>query len=256
MKTTYKKASICYTVKGTGNPLVLLHGFLESKEIWTDFAEGLSIKRQVICIDLPGHGDSGSFGNIHSMGAMAEAVKTVLDELSIKKVALAGHSMGGYVSLELCYKFPMLINALVLVNSTLLADDEKRKINRDRAANFVLQNKDAFVNMAVANLMTRKNYERFKPQVEVIRQRALNISKIGIYAAIKGMKARKDHRELLANSEHQKIVVAGINDPIVDYNTIKTISERCGSEFRSLPDEHLSFLENKKELLEIFQFID
>lgn len=235
---------------------MLLHGFLESKEIWTDFAEEISVKRQVICIDLPGHGDSGSLGNIHGMGDMAEAVKTVLDELKIKKIALAGHSMGGYVGLELRYKFPMLLNALVLVNSTPLADDKKRKINRDRAANFVLQNKDAFVNMAVANLMTRENYKRFKPQLEVIRRRALNISKIGIYAAIKGMKVRKDHCELFANFDHQKIVVAGINDHILDYNTIKIVSKRCGSEFKSLPDGHLSFLENKKELLEILQFID
>ncbi|SHF79537.1 Pimeloyl-ACP methyl ester carboxylesterase [Salegentibacter echinorum] len=255
-KTTYKKAAIHYTVKGTGNPLVLLHGFLESKEIWTDFAEELSLKRQVVCIDLPGHGDSGSFGSIHSMGEMAEAVKTVLDELNIKKVALAGHSMGGYVGLELCYKFPMLLNALVLVNSTPFADDDKRKINRDRAANFVLRNKNAFVKMAIANLMTRENYKRFKPQLEVIKLRALNIPKTGIYAAIKGMKVRKDHLELFANFEHQKIIVAGINDPIVDYNTIKLISKRCGSEFKSLPDGHLSFLENKKELLEILQFID
>lgn len=44
MKATYKNTPISYTSQGTGNPLVLLHGFLESKEIWKDFTEELSAK--------------------------------------------------------------------------------------------------------------------------------------------------------------------------------------------------------------------
>ncbi|SKB53411.1 Pimeloyl-ACP methyl ester carboxylesterase [Salegentibacter holothuriorum] len=256
METTYKNTPISYTSQGTGNPLVLLHGFLESKEIWQDFVVELSAKRQVICIDLPGHGESGNFAEINTMADMALAVKAVLDELNITKTSFAGHSMGGYVSLEFQNIFPTIINSLVLVNSTPQADSEERKANRDRAATLILKNKRAFVSMAMSNLLTPENYKVFKSQIEILKQRALQFSSKAIYAAIKGMKIRTDHTELFAKFEGQKIVIAGKNDPVLDYNTIKAIAKDCKAEFRSLPDGHLSFLENQTELREILHLID
>jgi len=256
MHIDYLSTQIHYNEKGRGNPLVLLHGFLESKEIWKDFTEELSGKRQVICIDLPGHGESGNFAEIHTMADMAKTVKAVLDELDIQKASFAGHSMGGYVSLEFQNIFPTMCKSLVLVNSTPQADSEERKANRDRAAALVLKNKRAFVSMAISNLLTPENNTIFKSEIELLKNRALEFSSEGIYAAIKGMKIRTNHTGLLAKFEGQKIIVAGKQDPVLDFNTIKTIALSCDSAFKSLPDGHLSFLENKKELLKILHFID
>jgi len=256
MRITYRKTPISFTRQGNGNPLILLHGFLESKEIWKNFADELSAKREVICIDLPGHGESGNIAEIHTMADMAEAVKSVLDELEIKKASFAGHSMGGYVSLEFQNIFPTLCSSLVLVNSTPQADSEERKANRDRAAALVLKNKRAFVSMAISNLLTPENNKVFKSQIEELKNRALDFSTEGIYAAIKGMKIRTDHTGLFAKFKGQKIVVAGEQDPVLDFNTIKTIALSCGSAFESLPDGHLSLMENKKEFLEILHLID
>ena len=256
MKTTYKNTPISFTSQGTGNPLVLLHGFLESKEIWQDFVVELSAKRKVICIDLPGHGESGNIVEVHTMAEMAKAVKAVLDELDIQQASFAGHSMGGYVSLEFQNIFPTMCNSLVLVNSTPQADSEERKANRDRAAALVLKNKRAFVSMAISNLLMPANNKLFKPQIEELKNRALKFSTEGIYAAIKGMKIRTDHTGLFANFKGQKIVIAGKNDPVMDFNTIKVIAKRCGSEFESLPGGHLAFLEDKNELFKILQFVD
>ncbi|PKD21415.1 alpha/beta hydrolase [Salegentibacter salinarum] len=256
MKITYKNTQISFTSQGTGNPLVLLHGFLESKEIWKDFAEELSVKRQVICIDLPGHGESGNISEVHSMAEMAETVKSVLDELEIKKASFAGHSMGGYVSLEFQNIFPTMCNSLVLVNSTPQADSEERKANRDRAVALVLKNKRAFVSMAISNLLTPENNKIFKSQIEELKNRALKFSTEGIYAAIKGMKIRTDHTGLFAKFNGQKIIIAGKQDSVMDFNTIKAIAIRCESEFESLPGGHLAFLENKDNLSKILHFID
>jgi pimeloyl-ACP methyl ester carboxylesterase len=256
MKITYKNTPISFTSQGSGNPLVLLHGFLESKEIWQDFTDELSTKRQVICIDLPGHGESGNFAEIHTMADMAEAVKAVLDELGVKKVSFAGHSMGGYVGLEFYNIFPTLCKSLVLVNSSPQADSEKRKANRDRAAALVLKNRRAFVSMAISNLLMPENNKIFEPKIGALKAIALKFSTEGIYAAIKGMKIRTDHTGLFAKFNGQKIIVAGENDPVLDYGTIKTIAKRCESEFCSLPGGHLAFLENKTELRRTLHFID
>ncbi|TDN95172.1 pimeloyl-ACP methyl ester carboxylesterase [Salegentibacter sp. 24] len=256
MRTNYNNTPISFTTRGIGNPLILLHGFLESKEIWEDFIQELSSIRQVICIDLPGHGESGNISEIHTMADMAKAVKSVLDELNIRKASFMGHSMGGYVSLEFQNIFPTILHSLVLVNSTPQADSEERKANRDRAAALVLKNKRAFVSMAISNLLTPENNKIFKSEIDKIKNRAMEFTTAGIHAAIRGMKIRTDHTGLFAEFSKQKIIVAGKLDPVLDFNTIKNIAKRCKVEFESLPNGHLSYLENKNELMKIMHLID
>ncbi len=70
------------------------------------------------------------------------------------------------------------------------------------------------------------------------------------------MKIRTDHTGLFAKFNGQKIIIAGKQDPVMDFNTIKAIAIRCESEFESLPGGHLAFLENKNNLLKILHFID
>ncbi|UJH89983.1 alpha/beta fold hydrolase [Antarcticibacterium sp. 1MA-6-2] len=89
MLLEFKNTQIFFTSKGAGKPLVLLHGFLESSSIWEPYIEDLSQVRQVICIDLPGHGHSGTIGSIHSMELMADVVKAVLEHLKISKASFA-----------------------------------------------------------------------------------------------------------------------------------------------------------------------
>ncbi len=70
--------SITYTDNGQGQALVLLHGYLETKEVWTSFAKKLSKTFRVITIDLPGHGKSDVIADTHSMSLMAEIVNNLL----------------------------------------------------------------------------------------------------------------------------------------------------------------------------------
>ncbi|MGM0933782.1 MAG: alpha/beta fold hydrolase [Bacteroidota bacterium] len=256
MEINYKNTSINYSTKGSGNPLVLLHGFLESLEIWENFQNNLSEKRQVVCIDLPGHGRSGCIDKVHTMKDMALSVKAVLDELNIKKAFLAGHSMGGYVNLEFQNIFPTIPTGLALINSTPKADSKERRLNRDKATRLVAKNKRAFVNMAISNLLTPENNKKYKPQVDELKNRALNFPKEGIIAALQGMKIRADHSRLLAGLKYPKYLIAGEKDPILNYEEVKRISTATGSEFRSYPDGHLAFIENKKGLMDFMHFID
>ena len=93
----FKEGRIAYTSSGKGRAIVLLHGFLGSASIWEQTKNALSKQFKVICIDLPGHGESDCFGYMHSMELMAQSVKAVMDKLRFKKYVLVGHSMGGYV---------------------------------------------------------------------------------------------------------------------------------------------------------------
>ncbi|RKS55247.1 pimeloyl-ACP methyl ester carboxylesterase [Gillisia mitskevichiae] len=256
MMQMYKNTKLFYRSIGTGNPLLLLHGFLESSSIWDPFVEELSKRRQVITIDLPGHGKSGSLEEVHSMDLMADAVFNVLQQLKTEQVTIIGHSMGGYVSLAFCKKFPILTKGLVLLNSTPEPDNEDRKKNRDRAIKIIKNNKESYVSMAISNLLSEKNRTCFPKELEKLKNEALNFSEDGIIAALKGMKIRTDLTSTLTLYNGPKHIIAGMSDPILKFSDIQTIAEATNSSFLSLDGGHLSFIENKRELIELMHFID
>lgn len=256
MNTRYKTTTINFTSEGEGKPLVLLHGFLESLEVWKDFVPALAKERQVICIDLPGHGQSECFAEVHSMKEMAEAVHSVLKELNLKEVNLAGHSMGGYVSLEFLANFPNMTKAVVLVNSTPEADSEEKKENRDRATALVKKNKEAYVKMAISNLLSAEDKEIFEKEVEELKSRAIETPAAGITAALQGMKLRKDHTQLLREFNGYKKILAGKEDPVMDYETIRKLAEANDIGLETASGGHLSYIEDQAAVRKILHFID
>ncbi|MEF9932330.1 MAG: alpha/beta hydrolase, partial [Bacteroidales bacterium] len=84
--------------------ILLLHGYLETLYIYTEFIELLQNKYRVIAIDLPGHGLSGSNKEINTIDFSAAVAADVLNICKVNTpVYVAGHSMGGYVAQE-CIK--------------------------------------------------------------------------------------------------------------------------------------------------------
>ena len=113
-----------YEISGNGKEnLVLLHGFMENLLIWEEMEEKLSQDFTLIKIDLPGHGLSKIYSDVHSMELNAEEVKKVTDQLKLGKFHLLGHSMGGYTSLAFAEKFPDDLKSLTLFFSTYFADE-------------------------------------------------------------------------------------------------------------------------------------
>ena len=166
MIVAYKNSTIYYTDNGEGPAVVLLHGFLETSAMWVDFIPELSKNNRVICIDLLGHGQTDCIGYVHTMEAMADALRAVLYELNIVKAKIIGHSMGGYVALALAEQEPALVESLCLMNSTFEADDDDRKALRARANEIVKSNFENMVRMSFANLFAAESKMKFKSAYE------------------------------------------------------------------------------------------
>ena len=253
----YKESQIFYTVEGQGDSIVLLHGFLENSSMWTNIKPKLLKNHSVVCIDLLGHGQTGCIGYIHTMEAMSEAVKTIIEKLKIESFTVIGHSMGGYVALALAEKFPTLINGLCLMNSTGLADNGQRKINRDRAIEAVKKNHKTFVGMSIANLFAPDNREQFAIEIEMTKQEALKTSLQGIIAALEGMKIRPNREFILQNTIFKKMMIIGRKDPVIEYNTLMNHAQNTNAEIVEFPDGHMSHIENMNELTyKIIRFIE
>ncbi|MDK2909798.1 MAG: hypothetical protein PWR20_1365 [Bacteroidales bacterium] len=208
----YKGQTLHYQIAGSGEAVVLLHGFMESSNIWIPF--GYELARNFLCIapDLPGHGKSDMLAEVHTMEIMADTVKAILDEHQVKSCVLVGHSMGGYASLAFAEKYPEMMKGLVLFHSTALADTEEGKRNRERAIEIVRQNKQGFIAQFIPSLFAEFNVERFKDQIDYLVQETLQMKAEAIIAAQAGMKERKSYIDLLTRANYPILIIAGKHD--------------------------------------------
>jgi pimeloyl-ACP methyl ester carboxylesterase len=89
--------------RGSGEPLVLIHGLGSQYQMWSPVIDRLAAERDVVAVDLPGFGGSAPFpeGTEPSAAAFAESVAGLLDELGWERAHIAGNSLGGWTGLEL-----------------------------------------------------------------------------------------------------------------------------------------------------------
>src|SRR6187551_3701700 len=113
---TYQHKKVIYYTYGTGKPVMLIHGFGETAEVWKNQIEFLRDKFYLIIPELPGSGSD--IIDDMSMEGIAEVMKEILAQEKIESSIIIGHSMGGYILLALAEKYPGLIKALGLFHSS------------------------------------------------------------------------------------------------------------------------------------------
>ncbi|SHF42826.1 alpha/beta fold hydrolase [Pedobacter caeni] len=106
-----------YEISGKGEPLVLLHGGLGSTGMFNSILPALIADRQVIAVDLYGHGRTALVNRPMTMKDMANDVSGLLQKLGLKKADILGYSMGGGVALQLAFQHPDMVRKLVIVSA-------------------------------------------------------------------------------------------------------------------------------------------
>jgi len=106
-----------YRVAGSGPPIVLIHGMVNSSRHWEAVAMRLARSYQVIAPDLIGHGGSATPRGDYSLGAHAASIRDLLATLGVERATIVGHSLGGGVAMQFFYQFPQRTERLVLVSS-------------------------------------------------------------------------------------------------------------------------------------------
>jgi len=122
-RVSVKGVDYAYEVRGEGEPLLLLHGGLGSGDMFGPVLPALvSRGRQVITVDLQGHGRTNLGSRPIRCQTIAEDLVQVLARVGRAKLDVLGYSFGGCVALRLAIQHPDLVRRLVLV-STPFADD-------------------------------------------------------------------------------------------------------------------------------------
>lgn len=108
-----------YVERGTGTPLLLLHGNGENSEYFVHQIEHFSQQYRVIAVDTRGHGNSPRGEAPFTIGQFAEDLKNFMDGHQIEKAHLLGFSDGGNIALTFALKYPERVERLILNGANL-----------------------------------------------------------------------------------------------------------------------------------------
>lgn len=251
----FSGTGVVYSDLGEGPCLVLLHGYLETGEIWDSFADRFPQGYRLIIPDLPGHGRSGTWGEMHSMDDLAGAVNAIVEAEGIRKIFLVGHSMGGYVVMAFAELFPEKLLGYSLFHSTCFADTDEKRVNRDREISLVLCGKTRqIVLVNIPKAFSMDNVDLMPEEVERARRIALENREEGIVAMLNGMKARPDRTAVLKNSGVPLLLIGGMKDNYIPVDVFERLVSLAphARVLRLEKSGHMGFIEEPDKVVQAF----
>lgn len=216
----YQNKRIIYRSLGTGNPVMLVHGFGEDGNVWKAQADYLKDHFHLIIPDLPGSGKSEMISDM-SMEGMAEVLHSIIHEEKIDSCAVIGHSMGGYITLALVEHYWNHVNAFSLFHSTAYADSAEKKQTRRKGIEFIKQHGAFdFLKTSTPNLFSPSSKSQNPNLVAEFVSTLKSFSAEALIGYYEAMMARPDRTSVLKNSNCPVLFVAGEFDNAVPLNDV------------------------------------
>ena len=242
-------------VQGSGEPLLLLHGFTGSGDVWgAELLEGLAQGFQVVAVDLLGHGESDASPDPdrYRMEEVLRDLGQVLDAMAMDRARWLGYSMGGRIALAGAVLKPSRVSALILESASPgLADENERRARRradEALAEGILRGgMEAFVDHWMA-LPISATQGKLPPQIwEANRERRLKNRPEALAASLRGLGigAQSSYWDRLGEIGIPTLVMAGEEDRKFSDIAGRMAGEIPGAELRIIPRSgHAVHLEN------------
>ena len=250
----YREGRIHFSDSGNGHVIILLHGYLESSQVWNGFAEKLSSKFRVITVDLPGSGQSDTYGEIHSMEFMASVIRELIDHLNLTKVFIAGHSLGGYVTLAFLELFNDRLSGYCLFHSSPFPDSQETIEKRKREIEIVkMGKKNLMYPDNVTRMFAPSNLERFAKELQRSKDIASGIPGEGIIAVLNGMMIRPSRLSIMEEGKVPCLWILGAMDNYIPCEQIQTrVSMPSNAKTVILKKSgHIGFIEEEENSLKV-----
>jgi pimeloyl-ACP methyl ester carboxylesterase len=206
-------ADIAYQTLGTGPPVVLLHPFPASHELWLPAAQALVSRYQVILPDLRGHGDSGVGEGPATMEKHATDLARILDHAEVGRTPFAGVSIGGYVLFEFWRRHRGRVAALALFNTKAPSDSPEARSVRLQAATDVLERGTGpFFESMIPKLLGKTTRESRPDLVDGALRMMRKMSPEHVAQVQRGMAERPDSVPDLKTINVSTLLVTGDED--------------------------------------------
>lgn len=204
-----------YTDEGEGEPVILIHGFPLSSELWTPQRAALSANYRVLALDLRGHGMSEPPHGAASVEMYADDVMAFMDALGIGAVNLAGLSMGGYIVMALLRRYPDRVRSIMLLATKAPGDtDAGKQARNDMIALAETEGAGAVAEKMLPKMLTARTRDTNPELVEFARSMMARTSVEGIVGALHALRERPDSRPTLDGLALPALILVGQEDEL------------------------------------------
>lgn len=195
--------------------IIFIHGFPFNKSMWETQVLELKNEFRVIAYDVRGHGDSDIGTDDFSIEIFVSDLIALLDELCIDKATVCGLSMGGYIALNAITHFPERFSALILSDTSCIADSEEAKVNRKKTMDDI----DTFgvvqyAEKSIEKLFSSESIITKPNEVANIKEMILQTSIHSLTQTLQALANRSSTCDQLSNINVPVLILVGSEDKL------------------------------------------
>ncbi|MFO0924791.1 MAG: alpha/beta hydrolase [Pirellulales bacterium] len=233
--------------EGSGDVLLLVHGFPLSRKMWEAVIPALSASCRVLAPDLLGFGQSSNDGAFDTMGQAADDLAAFLQALMIEKpVTLIGLSMGGYIAFEFWKRSPDKLARLLLCDTKATADAPQAIAQRHAMAQVALEQGSKVATEPMVSRLLGAASQTQADIVEALQTMMFSTPPSTIAAAQHAMAKRHSFEEVLGQIRIPCLVLCGAEDMLSPPAEMQRMASQ-------LPDAHFHVIENAGHMVPMEQ---
>ena len=249
IEITVNDLTVSYNDEGeSGAPVIIfIHGFPFNKSMWDKQFKALKENYRVIAYDVRGHGNSDAGKGDFSIELFANDLLSFMDALKIDKAMLCGLSMGGYIALNAVEKYPDRFDALILSDTTCVADTPEAKEKRLKAIESIKKSGvEKYAEESIKNLFAPESLSTKKEEIAAVREMIVNTSKQSLYKTLQAFYKRKETCSKLHDINVPVLIVVGKEDKITPPEAAQMMHEKIEDSILYIIEHagHLSNIEN------------
>lgn len=231
----------------SGMPVVFIHGFPFSHEMWKPQLDVMDKRFRAIAYDIRGHGDSYVGDGQYTIEGHVDDLIALLDHLKIQKAVLVALSMGGYITLRALERNPERFRAAVLCDTRSEADGNEGKFKRFASIVAVKKNDSAaFADGFVKNVFAAETFQKNPKAIDQIHTTIRRTPELSIAGTQLALASRTDTTASLPNIKIPVLILVGELDVTTPPAASQAMRDRIhGSELHIIPHAaHMSNIEN------------
>jgi 3-oxoadipate enol-lactonase len=250
---TYINSNPIYYIdegKRDATPVVFLHGFPFSHEMWKGQIEIVCKGFRAIAYDIRGHGKSYVGEAQFTIEHHVDDLISMLDFLKIEKTIIVGLSMGGYITMRALERNPERFKAAVLCDTKSEADTNEGKLKRFDAMKAVRDHgSEVFAEAFAKNVFAPESFKTKPDAIAFIKNIIKHTPSLSIAGTLLALASRTDTTSSLSTIRIPTLILVGEKDITTPPANSHSLHEKItNSELHIIPNAaHMSNLENPEE---------
>lgn len=252
MKIAINDIAVTYSDEGEkgAQAVIFIHGFPFNRSMWNMQLKALKDTCRVIAYDIRGHGNSEPGNERFSIELFVKDLLALMDALKIKKAVLCGLSMGGYIALNAIENYPERFAALILCDTTCIADTPEVKEKRMSAIESIRKKGvEKYAEESIKNYFAPESFTTMYNEIDAIREMIVKTSEQTLSKTLLALSVRKETCSKLSEIKVPVLIMVGKEDKITPPAAAQFMHEKIkGSSLHILEHAgHLSNIENPGE---------